>query len=217
MLSLAHDCARGCETTAAPTGVVLAQASLSDGESLPWLVADGRALPLREWAEHWPLGRVGSVTELVEQWSDHETDLRDLTAHPRVREVIASRGVDIGSLRVQAPIRPRQAFCTIGNYRRQIARGRHGCRRRRRRARRSGTPGGRTRGAGPPEPDGRALRVPDQPRAGRPTRRRAGYRARCRHPRLGGRDRGRHRRERPPGLRRATPRASSPATAWPTT
>ena len=106
--------------TAAPAGVVLAQASLGDGESLPWLVADGRALPLREWAEHWPLGRVGSVTELVEQWSDHETDLRDLTAHPRVGEVIGSRGADISSLRVQAPIRPRQAFCMIGNYRRQI-------------------------------------------------------------------------------------------------
>jgi 2,4-didehydro-3-deoxy-L-rhamnonate hydrolase len=108
------------ESDAAPAGVVLAQASLGDGDSLPWLVADGRALPLNEWAEHWPLGRVRSMSELVESWPAHETDLRDLTVNPRTREVIGSRGADVGALRIQAPIRPRQTFCMIGNYRRQI-------------------------------------------------------------------------------------------------
>jgi 2,4-diketo-3-deoxy-L-fuconate hydrolase len=105
---------------AAPAGVVLAQGSLGDGESLPWLVADGRALPLNEWAERWPLGGVRSVSELIENWSDNATDLHDLTDNPRVREAIGSRGADIGALRMRAPIRPRQTFCMIGNYRRQI-------------------------------------------------------------------------------------------------
>ncbi|MEV6324104.1 fumarylacetoacetate hydrolase family protein [Nocardia sp. NPDC051787] len=105
---------------AAPAGVVLAQASRGSGESLPWLVADGRALPLREWADEWPLGRVGSLTELVARWSDHESGLRVLTSRPDVRQVIHSRGTDVGALRVQAPLEPRQTFCTIGNYRRQM-------------------------------------------------------------------------------------------------
>ncbi|WP_327118618.1 fumarylacetoacetate hydrolase family protein [Nocardia sp. NBC_01730] len=105
---------------AAPAGIVLAQASRGDGESLPWLVADGRALPLREWADKWPLGRVGSLTELLECWPDHESDLRDLTTLTETRELVLARGDDIGSLLVQAPIQPRQTFCTIGNYVRQV-------------------------------------------------------------------------------------------------
>lgn len=104
---------------AAPGGVVLAQASRG-GESLPWLVANGRALPLREWAGEWPLGRAGSLTELLERWPDHESDLRALTTLPQTRDLVLTRGDDIGSLRIQAPIQPRQAFCTIGNYRRQV-------------------------------------------------------------------------------------------------
>ena len=88
---------------------------------MPWLVADRRALPLHECAADRPLGRVGSLTELVEHWPNHEADLRSLTSHPQSRAVIHSRGVDIGSLRLDAPIQPRQAFCTIGNYRSQIA------------------------------------------------------------------------------------------------
>jgi 2,4-didehydro-3-deoxy-L-rhamnonate hydrolase len=108
------------ESDATPTGVVLAQASLGDGGALPWLIADGRALPVNEWAEHWPLSRVRSVSELVKSWPAHKSDLHDLTDNPRIREVIGSRGADIGALRMQAPIRPRQTFCMIGNYRRQI-------------------------------------------------------------------------------------------------
>jgi 2,4-diketo-3-deoxy-L-fuconate hydrolase len=105
---------------AAPAGVVLAQASRGTEESVPWLVSGGRALPLREWADDWRFARIGSVTELVEQWREHESHIRALTSLRETRDRIVSRGDQIGSLRLEAPIRPRQIFCTIGNYRRQV-------------------------------------------------------------------------------------------------
>jgi len=105
---------------AAPTGVVLAQASRGAEESVPWLVSGERALPLREWAGDWRFARVGSVTELVEQWREHESHIRAVTSLRETRYRIVSRGDHIGSLRLEAPIRPRQIFCTIGNYRRQV-------------------------------------------------------------------------------------------------
>ncbi|WP_406278641.1 fumarylacetoacetate hydrolase family protein [Nocardia sp. NBC_00881] len=105
---------------AAPAGIVLAQASRGDSESMPWLVANGRALPLREWADEWPFGRTGSLTELLEHWPDHESGLRDLTTRSQTRDLILARGDDIGSLLVRPPMRPRQMFCAIGNYVRQV-------------------------------------------------------------------------------------------------
>jgi 2,4-diketo-3-deoxy-L-fuconate hydrolase len=105
---------------AAPAGVVLAQASRDAEESVPWLASGGRALPLREWAADWRFARLGSVTELVEQWREHESNIRALTSLRETRDRIVSGGEQIGSLRLEAPIRPRQIFCTIGNYRRQV-------------------------------------------------------------------------------------------------
>jgi 2,4-didehydro-3-deoxy-L-rhamnonate hydrolase len=104
----------------APTGVVLATASVDGGEARPWLVADGRALPLADWASDWPVARVGSLTELVEHWPDHQTDLRALTAAVETRDRIVSQGNNVATLWLHAPIEPRQTFCTIGNYRRQV-------------------------------------------------------------------------------------------------
>jgi 2,4-didehydro-3-deoxy-L-rhamnonate hydrolase len=104
----------------APAGVVLAQASRGADESLPWLVSRGRALPLREWADDWRFARIRSVTELVEQWREHESHIRALTSRRETRDRIVSRGDHIGSLRLEAPIRPLHIFCTIGNYRRQV-------------------------------------------------------------------------------------------------
>jgi 2,4-didehydro-3-deoxy-L-rhamnonate hydrolase len=107
-------------TDMAPTGVVLAQASSDAGTALPWLVADGRALPLAIWASDWPCARVGSLTELIERWQDHKSDLRVLTGLAETRDRIAAHGKRVDTLRLQAPIKPRQTFCTIGNYRRQV-------------------------------------------------------------------------------------------------
>jgi 2,4-diketo-3-deoxy-L-fuconate hydrolase len=103
-----------------PAGIVLAQASSDGGAALPWLVTDGRALPLAIWGPDWPCARVGSLTELVEQWQDHSRDLRVLTALADTHDCIVSHGAHIDTLRLHAPIQPRQTFCTIGNYRRQV-------------------------------------------------------------------------------------------------
>jgi 2-keto-4-pentenoate hydratase/2-oxohepta-3-ene-1,7-dioic acid hydratase in catechol pathway len=113
-----HD--RTSPTDAAPPGVVLAQASLVDETSAPWLVSGGRALPLRRWAQQCSCARVASVIELVERWDRCRLDLRTLLERPQTPEQIAQAGIPIGALRLQAPIRPGQVFCTIGNYRRQV-------------------------------------------------------------------------------------------------
>jgi hypothetical protein len=63
----------------APAGVVLAMASADGGEARPWLVTDGQALPLADWASDWPLARVRTLTELVERWPDHASGLHALT------------------------------------------------------------------------------------------------------------------------------------------
>jgi 2,4-didehydro-3-deoxy-L-rhamnonate hydrolase len=104
----------------APKGVVFATASVDGGAALPWLVSDGRALPVAIWASDWPCARVGSLTELVERWQDHRSDLRVLTGLAETRDRIATRGKPVETLRLHAPIEPRQTFCTIGNYRRQV-------------------------------------------------------------------------------------------------
>ena len=105
---------------AAPAEVVLAQASRVSVARAPWLVSDGRALPLRQWAQQWSCARVASVTELVERWDRYRLDLQTLLERPKTPVQIVQGGIPIGALRLQAPIRPGQVFCTIGNYRRQV-------------------------------------------------------------------------------------------------
>jgi len=107
-------------TDVAPTGVVLATASVDGGEAQPWLVTDERALPLATWAPEWPFAQADSLTALVEHWPDHRSDLQALTAQAETRDRIATHGKNIATLCLQAPIQPRQTFCTIGNYRRQV-------------------------------------------------------------------------------------------------
>jgi 2,4-didehydro-3-deoxy-L-rhamnonate hydrolase len=102
-----------------PERIVLAQGRLG-GESGPWLVADARALPLGHWSDAVPLGRVGSITELLQDWTAHEAGLYALTTSRETRHVIHARGADVGALTLDAPLRPTQVFCTIGNYRRQV-------------------------------------------------------------------------------------------------
>src|SRR6266487_5923759 len=101
--------------------IVLAHGKRLGGEAEPWLLLGDRAMPLRHWADTLPLGRADSVTALVEAWSQHEADLRALTTSPDVAELIRARGAALRSLTLEAPIRPRQVFCTIGNYRSQVA------------------------------------------------------------------------------------------------
>jgi 2,4-diketo-3-deoxy-L-fuconate hydrolase len=131
MLSLAHDfeClpADGSNPAVDEFGSavrspvpVLAQGRLPGGESVPWMIFDDRALPLHDWAGVRPLGRAGSVTDLVANWTMYEADLRALTTSAATRDLILTRGCDVGSLTLEAPIRPRNVFCTIGNYRAQI-------------------------------------------------------------------------------------------------
>jgi 2,4-diketo-3-deoxy-L-fuconate hydrolase len=107
-------------TDMAPTGVVLATASADGSGPRPWLVADGRALPLAEWACDWPLARVGSLTQLVEHWTDHQSGLRALTTQAETRDRIVAHGNNVAALCLHAPVEPGQTFCTIGNYQRQV-------------------------------------------------------------------------------------------------
>lgn len=104
----------------APAGVVLATASVDGGDARPWLVADGHALPLATWAPDLPFARAGSLTELVEHWQDHKAAVHSLTALADTRDRVVSHGEPVARLRLHAPIRPRQTYCTIGNYRRQV-------------------------------------------------------------------------------------------------
>lgn len=104
----------------APTGIVLAQAGRMEEAAEVWLVYQGRALPLRDWAPQWDCARFASITELIGQWSDHHTELRRLTELPQTAQTIAEAGLSVASLRFEAPLRPAQLFCTIGNYRRQV-------------------------------------------------------------------------------------------------
>lgn len=103
-----------------PEGVVLAQAAPPEGAAEIWLVQHGRALPLRNWADQWTCARFASVTDLVQQWPAHRTSLRELTALSGTANALAAAGVPVDSLRLEAPLRPAQLFCTIGNYRRQV-------------------------------------------------------------------------------------------------
>jgi 2,4-diketo-3-deoxy-L-fuconate hydrolase len=104
----------------APNGVVLAQAGLPGEPAAVWLVHRDRALPLRKWAEQWPCAGFDSITDLIQQWGTRHADLRRLTELHQTAEAIAERGLPVASLMLEAPLRPGQLFCTIGNYRRQL-------------------------------------------------------------------------------------------------
>ncbi|MBT2533007.1 fumarylacetoacetate hydrolase family protein [Arthrobacter sp. ISL-48] len=103
-----------------PAGVVLAQAGLHGNPAEVWLVHRDHALPLLDWAEDWPCARFTSVTDLIREWGTNHAELRRLTELPRTAEAIAGDGLPVDSLRLEAPLRPEQLFCTIGNYRRQV-------------------------------------------------------------------------------------------------
>lgn len=104
----------------APTGIVLAQTAHAVETTAVWLVHRDRALPLRTWAADWPCARFASITNLIRQWGAHHAELRRLTESPQTAEAIAEHGLPAGSLLLEAPVRPAQLFCTIGNYRRQV-------------------------------------------------------------------------------------------------
>jgi 2,4-diketo-3-deoxy-L-fuconate hydrolase len=104
----------------APTAVVLAQAGLPEETAAVWLVHRDRALPLGKWAERWPCARFATLTDLIQQWGTHHAELRRLTELPQTALAIAEGGLPVASLQLEAPLRPAQLFCTIGNYRRQV-------------------------------------------------------------------------------------------------
>ncbi|HEY5857567.1 MAG TPA: fumarylacetoacetate hydrolase family protein [Aldersonia sp.] len=112
--------APGGEDEGSPgAGVVLAQGRHGDGSPLPWLVARGKALPLNDFGES-GLARSGSVSEIVEQWPTTRASLRALTTREDTATAILGYGIDVAALELEAPLAPRQTFCTIGNYRRQV-------------------------------------------------------------------------------------------------
>jgi len=107
-----------------PVGrVVLAQArhvGSAIETTRPWLVHEERAAPLASVADHLTWAHAGSIGDLLVQWYAVAGDLRHLTEDARTREEIDRRGLDLGELATDAPVRPRQAFCAIGNYASQV-------------------------------------------------------------------------------------------------
>jgi 2,4-didehydro-3-deoxy-L-rhamnonate hydrolase len=100
--------------------VVLAQGRQPGGTSLPWLVHGTSALPLRSWQGALPFAGAESVTSLLANWAAHAAALRAVTTSAGTARLISSDGIDLRSLALEAPVRPGQLFCTIGNYRGQV-------------------------------------------------------------------------------------------------
>jgi 2-keto-4-pentenoate hydratase/2-oxohepta-3-ene-1,7-dioic acid hydratase in catechol pathway len=100
--------------------VVLAQGRQPGRMSLPWLVHGTSAVPLRRWLGRLPFAGARSVTDLLADWPAHAAALREVTTSASTARVIGSDGIDVRSLTLEAPVRPGQVFCTIGNYRRQV-------------------------------------------------------------------------------------------------
>ena len=100
--------------------VVLAQGRQSGGTSLPWLVHGTNALPLRRWRGMLPSADVDSVTGLLTARPVHAAALQAVTTSADTAQLIDVGGIDVRSLELEAPVRPGQLFCTIGNYRRQV-------------------------------------------------------------------------------------------------
>jgi len=107
-----------------PAGrVVLAQACRA-GRTVeatrPWLVHEGHAAPLASLGDHLTWAHAGSIDDLLAHWYAVAGELRELTEDARTRKEIGQRGLDVAELAVVAPVRPRQAFCAIGNYAGQV-------------------------------------------------------------------------------------------------
>ena len=106
--------------------VVLAQATragdvgVDDASARPWLVHEALAVPLAAVAQESAVAEAVSVHELLLEWHAVASVLQGLTESPRTREEIRSRGCDVAELVLMSPVQPRQTFCTVGNYARQV-------------------------------------------------------------------------------------------------
>ena len=100
--------------------VVLAQGRRPGGQSLPWLVHGTSALPLRNLHGRPQFAAARSVTSLLADWPAHAPALQAVTTSADTARLIDSDGIEVRSLELEAPVRPGQLFCTIGNYRRQV-------------------------------------------------------------------------------------------------
>jgi 2,4-diketo-3-deoxy-L-fuconate hydrolase len=101
--------------------IVLAQAA-PPGElsSVPWLVLGDRALPLSRWTGEFECAVADSIDALLASWETHRQELESLTTSPAAEARLLVEGADVALLAPEAPIRPRQVFCTIANYRTQV-------------------------------------------------------------------------------------------------
>ena len=129
--------------------VVLAQGRQPGGPSLPWLVHDTSALPLERLRARLPSAAAPSVASLLADWPAHASALQTVTTSAEVARLIDSDGIGVRLLELEAPVRPRQLFCTIGNYRRQVVQAAEDA---------AGTGGGRLRQARSQAEAGVALR-----------------------------------------------------------
>lgn len=92
--------------------LALAQLSVAGCAPFPALVSGKRAQPLAAWSGARGLRGVGSMAGLLAHWAHNA---------PRLAEARLDDGAGpLQAYAVHAPIAPRQAFCTIGNYRAQV-------------------------------------------------------------------------------------------------
>lgn len=81
---------------------------------------EDRALPLNQVVTAGPFVATHSLEQLLEEWDVLAMALEDLLGAQATQRQIERYGVAVRDLEWQAPVRPGQAFCTIGNYARQV-------------------------------------------------------------------------------------------------
>lgn len=94
---------------------VLLKVSIAGCRPFPALMVGNRALALSAF-KGTAFGDIHRMEDLLERWRHVCCGLQSAS----VVEQIATKGTALDSLRIHAPVAPRQVFCTIGNYRSQI-------------------------------------------------------------------------------------------------
>lgn len=99
--------------------------SVAGCRPFPALVRDGRALALdvlKPWAARAGLHLAGShcMEQLLAHWQLNQPALLAIAKLPELAALLTN-AVPVGELQLHAPVRPGQVFCSIGNYRSQLA------------------------------------------------------------------------------------------------
>ncbi|WP_244201277.1 fumarylacetoacetate hydrolase family protein [Paraburkholderia rhynchosiae] len=98
---------------------VLINVSFAHCTPFPALSTETHALALAYWA---PLGLrgTGCIETFLREWDANAALLKQISHDAATFDAIVEDGMPLSSFRMHAPVAPRQVYCTIGNYRRQL-------------------------------------------------------------------------------------------------